>query len=242
MTYDSHHDGTVDRMVALLAHWEHGGDQRAPFLRCYLMMTRNMLEGVERGEFHDPVWVERLVHRFAEYYFYATEAFDAKQATCPTIWSGAHGAAIRGNVFIAQRLLLGINAHINYDLVLALVDVLEDEWPDLDDERKTRRYEDYVLVNVVIGRTIDDVQDLVVEKEAVWLDVFDKAMGRVDEWLVSRLITRWRRGIWDRAVQMLESGGADGRETVRMQVESEALVRADAILLKDGFRRLIDLV
>lgn len=241
MSMETHRDMTVDRMVALLDQWEQGGDQRAPFLRCYLMMTRNMLTGVQTGEFHDAAWVDRLIHRFAEYYFDATHAFDASHSDCPAIWSGAHGAATQGSVFIVQRLLLGINAHINYDLVLALVDLLEEEWPSLTDEQKARRFEDYATVNAVIARTIDDVQDLVVEKEAPWLDFFDKAMGRVDEWLVSRIIIRWRRGIWDRAVQMLDSESIDGREAVRREVEADALVRADAILLKDGVRRLIDL-
>ena len=53
-------DATVARMQALIQGWEAASDQRAIFLSCYRMMTGNMRVAIERGEFRDPAWVDRL--------------------------------------------------------------------------------------------------------------------------------------------------------------------------------------
>jgi hypothetical protein len=61
-------------------------------------------------------------------------------------------------------LLLGVNAHINYDLVLTLVDLLEPEWKQLSAEQCQQRHSDYCHVNEIISLTIDIVQDDVLER------------------------------------------------------------------------------
>ena len=59
--------------------------------------------------------------------------------------------------------MLGINAHINDDLALALVDVLDD-WRTLDEEVRQRRRDDHELVNKIINDKTDEVQKEVVDK------------------------------------------------------------------------------
>jgi len=47
-----------------------------------------------------------------------------------------------GEALTVQNLILGVNAHINYDLVLATADMLEPEWSQLDEERRQARHDD----------------------------------------------------------------------------------------------------
>lgn len=73
-----------------------------------------------------------------------------------------------------QNLQLGVNVHINYDLVLTLDDLLRPEWPDMSEEQRATRFGDYCHVNDIIGRTINDVQDQVLEPAMSAMDIVDK--------------------------------------------------------------------
>jgi hypothetical protein len=81
-----------------------------------------------------------------------------------------------------------VNAHINYDLVLTLVDLLDGEWAGHDERSLGIRRRDYDRVNDVITATVDEVQDEVLERHAPALDVVDRILWRADEWLAVRIL------------------------------------------------------
>ena len=228
----------LDRMTRQIQDWETTANRRAIFLSCYKQMTQNMLAGIDAADFHDPPWVNQLLHRFAEYYFNALVHYEAHDGATPLVWQQVHDSANRVETLVIQNLILGVNAHINYDLVLTLVDLLQAEWENLQPALRQQRYADYCLVNDVIGRTIDTVQDTVIERWSPLMDVVDKLLGRLDEWLISHLITHWREKVWQQAVQVIETADPTTREQLRQQIEASTLKRADAILLKDGLTTL----
>jgi len=213
----------LDRMQDRIDGWERSGDPRAVFLSCYALMTQNMLDAVDAGEFADAAWVSRLLHHFAGYYFDALDAYEAGEEDPPAVWRCAHDAARRSNTSAISLLLLGVNAHINYDLVLAVADLLEPEWSALSDAERHARYEDYCRVNDTIGRTIDSVQDTVLEKREPLMALVDTLFGPMDEWLVSRGITAWREEVWGHAVRRVETTGDAQREALRREVEAAAM-------------------
>ncbi|WP_337869505.1 DUF5995 family protein [Meiothermus sp.] len=221
----------VERIQAQVRRWEESGDHRAVFLRCYSMMTQNMLTALEQGAFQDPRWVDRLLHHFADYYFGALEAYEQDPITAPPVWQIAHDCCRSPNLKALQNLLLGVNAHINYDLVLAVSDLLQDEWANLSPKQREMRYADHCKVNVIIAQTIDAVQDQVVERYDPAMDLVDKLMGSLDEWLVSRLITDWRDQVWRHAVERVMASQAE-REAIIRKVEDACLSLADSILLR----------
>ena len=222
----------IVQMEHTIRRWQASADRRSTFLKCYLLMTRNMLIGLETGEFHDPDWVERLLNRFAEYYFQALREYRSRDQRAPSVWRRAHIIAVGGEAQVLQDLLLGVNAHINYDLVLALVDVLEPEREQLTEEKLRQRYADHCRVNVIIGRTIDSVQDEVIEVLEPEMDVLDKLLGRLDEWMISSLITRWRDEVWGHALEMLWLETPGERERKRREIEARTLDRAHGIMLE----------
>lgn len=222
------------RMQRLVITWQQAADRRAIFLDCYRRMTRNMVTAVAAGEFHDNVWVDNILHRFADYYFDALTLYEQDPSIAPPVWQQTHNAACRPQTMVLQNLLLGVNAHINYDLVLTLVDVLVDDWPGLPAGQRRQRYVDHCHVNDVIGRTIDEVQDEVLEQEQPSLDLIDKLFGRADEWLISYLITRWRDQVWQHAVSLLEAPDEHAQQQLHAQVEQAALARGEAILMRNG--------
>lgn len=218
-----------DRMSTLIKRWEQDGDRRVIFLSCYTLMTGNMLIAVRKGEFQDAEWVTTLIHHFADYYFNALDAYDSSAGSLPAVWRLTHDAAVDQETKVLQNLLLGVNAHINYDLALAVTDLLELEWPDLSENEREVRYIDYCYVNKIIAETIDSVQDQVVERYSPIMDVVDIAFGPMDEWFTSQMVNHWRDEAWQHAVNMLNSQRDDRREKMCEVLEASALVKARLI-------------
>jgi hypothetical protein len=127
--------------------------------------------------------------------------------------------------------MLGVNAHINYDLVLALVDVLEPEWAALDQSCRLQRYNDHCQINQIIAQTIDEVQDEVLERYSPAMELVDRLFGRLDELLIARLISGWRDQVWRQVMQWVEAPSAEQRGSLLQQVENACVQRGQLIQL-----------
>ena len=235
-------DPVIEKMQQLTETWESSGDRRAIFLGCYTMMTRNMLAAIESGEFEDNPWVFRLLQRFADYYFEALASFQRQPEAAPDVWQVAFHASQMPKTLVMQNLVLGVNAHINYDLVFALGDMLQPEWGELSPEQREGRYRDHCRVNEIIYQTINGVQDQVVERYSRLMGLVDVLMGPVDEWMTSGLIRDWREEVWENAVHILEASGETERDALLLAIRQRAVQRAHAILGQEGLRGLFDLV
>jgi len=212
-----------------LRQWQEASDDRAFFLNCYLLMTRNMYVAIQQREFVDSAWVSRLLTHFAEYYFSALQKYEDNSAATPEVWRHAFDKTRDPYLTPLQKLLLGVNAHINYDLVLTLVDILRPEWENLTDIQRVWRYADHYHVNEIIGRTIDTVQDRVLEPAMPILELIDRVLGNIDENLIIHLITRWRESVWLNTLHLLEADPIKVKHELIRGVESEALQNAELI-------------
>ena len=219
----------TQRMQQHLERWQKTADQRSDFLRCYQIMTENMLTANEAGEFNDPEWVYSLLHQFAEYYFDALDSYDQGRPDTPQVWRLAFDSARQPDSQALQNLLLGINAHINYDLIFTLVDMLNPDWQTLSVDERQGRYDDHCHINTVISRTIDTVQETIIEIDLPLMHLFDEVFGKTDEWFVSRMITRWRDEVWEYARLLLDNPDPDESRMICEEIENQALHRAQLI-------------
>ena len=121
---------------------------------------------------------------------------------CPAVWREALDACSDPLCHPLQALMLGINAHINHDLALALVDVLDD-WPTLDEEARQRRRDDHELVNTIINDTTDAVQQDVVGQWSPAAEGLDLLLGPLDEWAFGQLAESWRSRVWSDAMDLV---------------------------------------
>lgn len=221
----------IEKMQSRVMQWELDGNAQSVFLSCYQMMTANMIAAIDRDEFQDTAWVSRLMNRFAEYYFVALEAYEREPQAASQVWQLAHNKTQDKNTLPIQNLLLGVSAHINYDLVFTLFDSLTNEWADHSDAQRQARYADHCYVNDVIASTIDAVQDQVLELEQPSLDLVDKLFGRVDEFLISLVIKDWRETVWRNASLLLEANSESDFNKIVRQVEHDALKTGRLICL-----------
>lgn len=235
VTVVRHSPQTLVRMQVLAESWNSAQDGRAAFLACYRLMTDSMVTALDAAEFDDPDWVDRLLVGFAQRYFDALDAFEAGPDQAPEVWRLAHTSCVDPGVWTLQRLLFGINAHINVDLPITVSELLADG-SSLD-----LRLADFRRVNDIIGRTMDEVQDSVLEAEAPGFRVLDVILGRGDEFLASRLLFRWRDQAWDNALRLSVATDAEERAALLLRMDADAIQTAEAILLTDGPLSLIDL-
>lgn len=117
-------DEVITRMEALLEPLEAADDPRRYFHATYLRTTIAVAGELQRGRFAEPDWVERWDVVFARLYLDALED-DLGGQRPPRPWSIAFGAP--ADLPPLRHVLLGMNAHINYDLPQALVAVISDE-------------------------------------------------------------------------------------------------------------------
>lgn len=220
----------LDRMDLLIRGWQEKEDSRQFFLRCYRLMTGNMLDALDKEAFHDPDWIHTLLHRFADYYFEALDCYDCGRTTTK-VWHEVHQLTAEKELREVQYLLMGVNAHINYDLVLTIYDLLHLEWKELSDSEKLARYQDHCKVNEIIAASIDAVQDELLSPSDPFMDLIDQAFGRMDEYLLSKLITNWRQEVWDQACSLLVISDELEREEIRKKLEASVLKRNKLISL-----------
>jgi hypothetical protein len=233
-------DVALAKMESLLAGWEASNDRRLIFLSCYKLMTQNIIAAIESNDFEDVAWVNTLMENFAEYYFQALEAFESQPSKPPTAWRIAFQVAQKPQIHALQNLVLGVNAHINYDLVLALSAILSPEWQQLSVEGRKMRYRDHCHVNDVIYHTIDAVQDQIIDRYEPEFRLVDKILGPIDEWMTSLLIADWREEVWEHATKILDSTDKSDRDTILKHVEQTSIERARDILGRGGFGDMID--
>jgi hypothetical protein len=98
---------------------EPAGDGAKVFNSVYLRVTVMMLDRLTvGGDFHDNAFVADLDVRFAAYWFAAYSASGDK----PRAWAPLFSARKHRGVLPIQFALAGINAHIEHDLPLAVID------------------------------------------------------------------------------------------------------------------------
>jgi len=235
------HELAIDRIRLLINAWEPSQDRRSIFLNCYIMMTENMMAALAAEDFEDTAWVSDLLERFAGYYFHALDAYESDLPAIPQVWKVAFEATRLPHTHVLQNLVLGVNAHINYDLVFALLDVLSPEWNALSPQQRLMRYHDHCHVNDIISQTIDRVQDQIIDRYDPEYRVIDTLLGPLDEWMTSLLISDWREEVWKHATQLLDANETSRKEWIH-RVEQIAMQRAHAILGQGGIGDVVELI
>ena len=89
------------------------------------------------------------------------------------------------------------------------------------------------MVNLIIAETIDSVQDSVKEPRSPLMAIMDRVMGRMDEWLLSQLISGWRTEVWRVALDLLTAASPEQREAIRQTQETKVLERGKELALED---------
>jgi hypothetical protein len=182
--------GVLARMDALLETMPSDLDTQRTFLATYRRTTIAVGEQVEQGRFEDPAWVDRWDVAFANLYVSALEARVAG-GEVPRPWRLAFGAS--ADLPVLRLLLLGINAHINYDLPQSLIAVIGVE--DFDDPALiARRQRDHERIDRILSGRVAAEDDEITATSAVTL--LDRVLRPLNQAGSKRFLREARQKVW----------------------------------------------
>src|SRR5829696_10467410 len=138
-------------MESLLAPLEEGRGPARYFLGTYLRTTRSVAAALAAGRFEDPSWVAAWDVEFACFYLDALELHGKAPEAVPAPWRLAFGAD--PSLPPEAHVLLGVNAHINYDLPQSMVRVIPPA--DMADaDVVARRHRDHEAIDGVLAAEV----------------------------------------------------------------------------------------
>jgi len=220
-------DELIGRMADRLESLQAAGDPRQYFHATYQRTTIAVAEEIKRGGFADPEWVERWDVVFADLYLDALEAALAgREPSRP--WAIAFGAP--AGLPALRHVLLGMNAHINYDLPQALVAVITDEQFG-DRELLARREADHRTIDTVLASrvAVEDDELTAVSGPGTLLDRVLRPFNRLG---TQRFLREAREKVWANAIALsgARRQGPDAYATVLAQLEELSAAKVAALM------------
>jgi Family of unknown function (DUF5995) len=189
-------DGLIGRMQGLLAPLEARGDPGRYFLATYLRTTRAVKEELERGGFRDTAWVERWDVAFADLYLDALEVAEAGRRP-PEPWAVAFAAGEQDRFPPLRHVLLGMNAHINYDLAQSLLAVISEEEFD-DPALLASRAADHEHIDAVLVARVG-AEDSELESLSGGRSLVDRLLQPLNRLGTKRFLRESRAKVWANA-------------------------------------------
>ncbi len=165
------------------------------FLGTYRRTTLAVGKAVDGGEFEDPEWVERWDVVFAELY---VDALDAHLGggTPSRPWRLAFDAP--PDLPALRHVLLGINAHVNYDLPQALLAVISDD--DFADNAliASRRRDHERIDGVLAHRVAAEDAELAVHGRSLT----DRVLQPLNRLSSKRFLKESRTKVWHNTTEL----------------------------------------
>jgi hypothetical protein len=221
-------DEAIEAMRQTLEYYHARHDNRAIFLRLYYIMTLEVHAAINacgdyagRQIFIDPEWVRRLSGRFSTKYFESLNPQTRSRA-----WALADEVAQLRRSAAVENALLGINAHINYDLPRAIGENLAPE--ELGDYRKLQlRKFDHDQVNNLLIRVLPQIQTTLATDYEPGIVVADALMGNLDELAGGEVLKVYRERVWWNALAFAAAkvDGKDGLVRDKLDWESAHLAK-----------------
>ena len=161
------------------------------FNQLYLAVSVAVSDAVKAGGWNDPHWLTQLDVVFANLYFDALGRGDAAPSAAPAAWYPVLAARPDQRLKKIQFALAGMNAHINRDLPVALVQTCEAA--GAGPERGDARHADYERINDILETVEAGVKQ---EFLTGLIGVVDAVNGPLDDVLAMWSIRAARDAAW----------------------------------------------
>lgn len=225
------HAPLIARMEDIGSRLSSSDDPRRFFHMAYLRSTKSVMKEVVEDGFVDSAWAESWGIAFANLYLEALEAWDRGE-DAPGPWQVAFDASQDHDLEPLTHVLLGINAHINYDLPQALLAVITDE--EFGNEAVLRkRAADHAHVDSILaGRVSDEDRNLEMAEQPGTRSMLDTLLRPAYRVGTRRFLKEGREKVW-RNARSLSAARRQG---------PEELSREMAVLERLCRKRVADLI
>jgi hypothetical protein len=189
----------LDQLDAIIDDSARNNNPSGIFAYVYRRTTAQIDQAIQNKEFDDNEGMERFDVLFANKYLEAYHQYQAG-VSCSGPWKVAFDACKEKHIAL-QHILLGMNAHINYDLGISA-----DEHCAGKNIRNFRN--DFMKVNDILASLTDELQSKLgrVSRLMFLLDLIGK---RKDEIMINFSMVKAREQAWNFAVNLTLSHEAE---------------------------------
>ena len=166
----------------------------AAFNELYLTITKRVDGALQTGV-HSPEFLELLDVEFAKRYFSALDQWNCDEEDTPDVWEVLFKRSGDTELTRLVAAMLGVNAHINHDLALALIST----WAELGPPPDDHIYPDYLLINKIFYEEIPLLRRGFSDR---WQLELDRLAGPLDDWSQRALVMVTRAHAWEQALRL----------------------------------------
>jgi hypothetical protein len=180
-------DEVLQQLDQIIFTCRREGSRLGFFATVYRNVTIKIKKGIAAGVFEDAPRMERLDVAFANRYLAALESFRQNEPLS-NCWRIAFQTASNYWPLIIQHLLIGTNAHINFDLGIAAAEIAPG--PELPALRH-----DFDRINDILGGMILKVRTDV-EKLSPWIKFLDQLAPTAEDTIINFSLNKARASAW----------------------------------------------
>jgi uncharacterized protein DUF5995 len=198
------------------------------FNSLYYTITDRVAAALHGPGVHDTEFLEMLDVEFAKRYFTALRLWgDDEDTMTPDAWEVLFRRGADNRVSRLAAAMLGVNAHINFDLAMALIAT----WERLDTGPGDEIHPDYLLINRIF---YEEIPSLRRRYSTPWQLDLDTLCGDLDDWSQSLLVLSTRALAWEQAARVwpLRDDAEDFAHAQLVMDRATALL-GESILLGD---------
>ena len=196
------------------------------FNSLYLTITKRVDGALVTGV-NSPEFLELLDVQFAKRYFAALDQWNRDEEDTPDVWEVLFKRAGDERLSRLVAAMLGVNAHINHDLSLALIATWNEVGPPTDD----MIHPDYLLINQIFYEEIPPLRRRFSDNWQLELDQF---VGPLDDWSQRVLVRVTRAHAWDQARHLWAlRNDPDDFEQARRTMDRAAAVLGEWVIVAD---------
>jgi hypothetical protein len=191
------------------------------FLETYRRTTLAVGKAIDDAGFEDPEWVERWDVAFGDLYLAALDLDLEGSRDVPRPWRLAFDAPV--SLPALRHVLLGINAHINYDLPQALLTVISDDDFASPSVVAARRRDHERIDGVLSGRVGAEDDELGALSARTVVDRLLQPLNRLSS---KRFLREARTKVWHNTLELQRARLAGEQDYAARLAELEVLSAA----------------
>jgi hypothetical protein len=185
---------TVDDVIAALQNLDRelsNDDGLKWFNLLYLKVTEGVRHQSANMRWENVAWLERLDVIFAKLYLAAVANWHNSRTNLARAWLPLFESRDQRNIMRVQFAFAGINAHINHDLAIALVETGKALGISL--RRDTPEFRDFEKVNAILEVVMESTKQYIATGV---VGLLDEDLGRLDDLIVNWSVRKARETAW----------------------------------------------
>ena len=188
---------TIDDVITVLRNIDDtlpSNDGLKWFNLLYLKVTEGVRDNPPTESWEDPQWLRRLDVEFAKLYFTALASWHRNPDEVTRSWVPLLSSRQNQNITRVQFALAGINAHINHDLPIAVVQTSEEQ--EIVPRSSSPQHRDFERVNTILEAVVDQAKQFLATGI---IGEIDQDIGQIDDLIAIWSVRKARETAWTNA-------------------------------------------